>query len=96
MEHSVKHNYKEEIIVPLVALSKNFEFLTHKDEEKFIIFANGNRAKVIDWHTIHICDMEEHVQRLYNMDSWKFIKRWYDNGCYFYTAEFLHIKVQKV
>lgn len=93
-EHCVSHRYKEEILLPICAIRENIIFLTNEKEEKFIIFADGIKRKVLSYRTIHICEMEDYVKRLYDMNAWDFIKRWYDNGNKFYTSEFVHIKVE--
>lgn len=92
--HHVKHRWKDEIIVPLIALSDNINFLTLK-EEKTIITADGVQAKVNKWAEIHICALDDLTKRLYGMSAWDFMLRWYNNGDVFYTAYFVYIKSEK-
>jgi hypothetical protein len=92
--HHVKHRWKNEIIVPLIALSDNIDFLTLK-EDKTIITADGVQAKVNKWEEIHICALDDLTKRLYGMSAWDFMLRWYNNGDVFYTAYFVYIKSEK-
>lgn len=92
--HHVNHKYRETIIVPYIAIEGNISFSTNKGD-KYIRFADGITAKVIESYEKHICDLEEEVRSLYNIDCWSFIKRWYNANKSMSSMEFVVIKVKK-
>ena len=94
-EHAVKHNYRETIIVPVIALTNNLTFIMSKGD-KYITFMDGTRSKVVDWKEEHICELEDKIKELYNIDCWTFIKRWYNSSLKeMDNMHFLVIKVEK-
>lgn len=76
IKYFVKHNSKEKIIVPIVALSDNYDFFISK-EEKYIVFNDKVEGKVLNWETKHICELEEEIKELYKCDVWSYLKKWY-------------------
>lgn len=64
-EHHVRHRFANEIIIPLIALTNNITFIMSKGE-KYLIFADGIRAKVLSWEEKHICELDELIQKRYN------------------------------
>lgn len=94
--HHVKHRWREEMLIPLIALSSNIEFLTGNDTEREIISADNIIAKVVKWDEIHICALDEYTRRIYGMPAWDFMLRWYNNGDVFYAAYFVYIKSEKI
>ena len=75
-EHYVNHKFRNTIIIPFVCLHRNIDFVMSKGE-KYILTADGIRAKVVSWEEKHICELEDEIQRLYNIDCWNYIKRWH-------------------
>ncbi len=94
-DHHVNHRYANEIIVPLIALSNNTEFI-YKNNDLHIISQDNIKAKVVHWDEIHLCELEELTQRIYKMSAWDFALRWFNNGVKFYTAYFIYIKSEKI
>lgn len=97
IKYHIAHRFKDEIIIPFVALINNIDFCTIKDEEKICITADGVRCKAIDWKEQHICELEEDVRRIYGIqNTWEFLKRWYGLDKHMNSMYFLKIKLKKI
>lgn len=94
-QHLVKHKWREEIVVPYLAIQNNVTFMCDNGE-KHIITADQKKALVLDKKEYHMCEMEEIVKRLYGMDVWPFVMRWYNNGFNLLSPSFIYIKSQIV
>ena len=94
-EYCVNHRYKDVLIIPYAGIDKSLTFMLDKGE-KYILTADGIRAKVVSWEEKHICELEDEIQRLYNMDCWSYIKRWHKatKGC-MDSMHFLILKLKK-
>lgn len=75
--HELKHSFKEEVIVPMVALTNSYDFFIFASAEKILRLADGTECVVEQYEEKHICDLEDDIKRLYNVDAWSFIKRWH-------------------
>ena len=95
-EHYVNHKFREApIIVPYCSVTNNVDwFMSNGD--KYVTTADGVRCKVVSWEEKHICELEDEIQRLYNMDCWSYIKRWHKatKGC-MDSMHFLILKLKK-
>lgn len=91
--HLVRHKFKDEIIIPYVALRGNVDFF-HEDNSH-LLFIDGNKGKVLDYKEIHVCDAEDEIMRIYGMDAWSFIKRWYRADKGMDSMHFVYIQVEK-
>lgn len=94
-KHALRHKFKEEIIVPLVALSSNIDFILCKGE-KLIKTADGFMCRCVEKEEVHICDIEDDIRRIYNMSAWDFIRRWRKFDPYMDSMTFLRIKLEKL
>lgn len=92
--HHINHKFRETIIVPYVAIENNISYFTNKGD-KYIIFADGIKAKVIESYEKHICELETEIRNLYGIDTWTFIKRWYQSDKGMDSMHFVVIKVKK-
>lgn len=92
--YKIAHRFQEEIIVPLLALQNNWGFVTTQ-AERYLYFADRITAKVVSWEDKNIVDFEEDIKRLYNLDAWSFLKKWYRVYPQMTSLDFLHIKVGK-
>lgn len=92
--HHVTHKYRDEIVIPIIAIENNITFFTNKGE-RYIIFVDGVKAKVVDVQEKHICELEETIKRLYNCDCWTFVKKWYATYKNMESMVFVCIKVRK-
>lgn len=94
--HNVKHRYREEIIVPVAALSNNIDFIMDSEAEKRVLTADNVKCRVKKYKFIHVCELENEIKRLYNKGAWDFIKMWYKVVPNIYSMEFLVIKLEKI
>jgi hypothetical protein len=94
----VNHKYREEIVVPLVAISNNICFLLERDKERIVITADDVKCNVVDYKEVHIaCDeFESLIKRLYNLDAYTFIKKWYSKKREMDSMFFVYIKMKEV
>lgn len=92
--HKVKHRYKEEIIVPYIAVQNNIDFMLNKGE-RYLITADNVKAKVLEAKEVHMCELWEDIDRLYKLSVWDFIVRWYNSEKNMDSMHLLHIKLRK-
>lgn len=94
-EHNIRHRFKEEIIVPYVAITNNIDFLMCRGQKK-VHLTDGVTCIVTDWKEIHLFEMDDDVKRLYDMSAWDFAKRWYSYDKYMQSMTFVKIKLKKI
>ena len=94
-EHNVLHKFKETMIVPYYSVTNNCSLIMSKGDH-YVTTADGIHCKVVFWEEKHICELEDEIQRLYNMDCWSYIKRWHKatKGC-MDSMHFLILKLKK-
>lgn len=92
--HKVLHRYRDEIVVPYIALRNNIDFMLNKGE-RYLITSDNIKAKVVECKEVHICDLEDDIKRLYNILAWDFIKRWHGSDNRMDSMHFLKIKLKK-
>ena len=94
-EHHVLHKFKETMILPYYAVTNNCLLIMSKGDH-YVTTADGIHCKVVSWEEKHICELEDEIQRLYNMDCWSYIKRWHKatKGC-MDSMHFLILKLKK-
>ena len=94
-EHHVLHKFKETMIVPYYAVTNNVSIVMSNGDH-YVTTADGIHCKVVSWEEKHICELEDEIQRLYNMDCWSYIKRWHKatKGC-MDSMHFLILKLKK-
>lgn len=92
--YNIAHRFQEEVIVPLLAIRNNCSFVTTQGE-RYLLFADKITEKVISWEDKNIVLLEEDIKRLYNLDAWSFLKKWYRVYPQMTSLDFLHIKVGK-
>lgn len=94
MIYNIQHSFRYEIIIPVAALHNNIDFFMDNDE-KIVKTSDGFICSVLNWSYIHICDLEKDVKRLYNIDIWSFIQKWYSAIPYMESMYFLKIFLEK-
>ena len=57
----VAHRYKEYMILPLVAISDNFNFVMTCGK-RFVITQDGVKCEVIEYEEKHICQLEDDIR----------------------------------
>lgn len=93
--HSINHRFKEEVCVPFVGLTDNISFFMSKGD-KIVNCADGIQAKVVEWKDIHICELEDDVKRIYGIDIWSFVKRWWQTEKRMDSMTFIKMKLEKL
>jgi hypothetical protein len=93
--HEINHRYKDEVIVPLIGVTDNVSWIMSKGQ-KIITCADGTQAKVNEWETKHICILEDDIKRIYGIDTWSFIKRWYASEKRMDSMTFIKMKLEKI
>lgn len=92
--YNIAHRFQEEVIVPLLAIQNNCSFVMTQGE-RYLLFADKITAKVVSWEDKNIVEFEEDIKRLYSLDAWSFLKKWYGVYPQMTSLDFLHIKVGK-
>lgn len=94
MEYFIRHKFKEEIIVPYVAVYPNVGIT--KDLNATACFKCGTKAKIVSVNEIHICELESEIKAIYGLDAWSYIKKWYNFDKSMQSMYFLKIKSKKI
>lgn len=71
----INHSYKPEIIVPIVAIEHNIDFICSKGSRD-VVTADGVQCIANEVLFQNICDLEDKVLSLYRISAWDFLKRW--------------------
>lgn len=95
IKYAIQHSYKSEVIIPIAALYHNLEFLCNKEEEKIVKTSDGFTCKVKRYDLIHICKLEQDIKRLYNMNTWDYIMRWYSVMPFIDSMYFIKMDLEK-
>lgn len=90
----INHSFKEEIIVPLVAVSNNVSFVTNK-EQRYVVLGDGCLCSVNACEEHHICALEQDIRKLYGVTAWDFMRKWYRTYPDMSSMFFLKIKLEK-
>lgn len=95
MIYRVLHTYKDEIFVPLLAISSNVDFLFDK-KKRLLVTSDNIQAEVKYWESVHILSDEakELVKRLYNIDVYSFMRKWY-TSLDITSMEFIYARLKK-
>ena len=94
-EHHVLHKFKETMIVPYYAVTNNVSLVMSKGDH-YVTTADGIHCKIVSWEEKHICELEDEIQRLYNMSCCDYLMRWFKatKGC-MDSMHFLILKLKK-
>ena len=94
-EHNVLHKFKETMIVPYCAVTSNVSLVMSKGDH-YVTTADGIHCKVMSWEEKHICELEDKIRELYNINTWDYVKKWFKatKGC-MDSMHFLILKLKK-
>lgn len=90
----INHRYKDEMIIPYGAMLGALSFLKHEGKKR-IITSDDVKCNVVECREVHLCETEDKVKELYNMDCWSFIKRWYSTINKIDSLFCVYLKVEK-
>lgn len=97
VKYHIAHRFKDEIIIPFVALTKNIDFCLSKDEEKICRTADNVLCEAVYWEERHMCELADDVKRIYGITNmWDFIMKWYGLDKHMDSMYFLKIKLKKI
>lgn len=91
----VAHRYKEYMILPLVAISDNFNFVMTCGK-RFVITQDRVQCEVIEYEEKHICQLEDDIRALYGVDAWTFTQKWYNFNNTMDSMTFIKLKLKKL
>lgn len=98
MTYPILHNFKEEVFLPICAISDNIDFMLDKDEKR-VITNDKVTCEVICVDYVHILSEEAKVliNRIYGMDDvYAFMKNWYNTLKYIQSMDFVHLRLKKI
>lgn len=75
--------YRDEIVVPLVCISPNWDFMCLTDKDKIglpALMKDGVVAKITFFEMKTIFEFETLIKELYKVDAYEWLKKWY-NAC---------------
>lgn len=93
--HYVAHKFREDIIIPYIALTENIDFLLC-DGKKTIQTKDGVRCECVSYEHKHIFEMEEDIKTLYGIETYDFLKRWYNFDHEMQSLYFIKMKLKKM
>lgn len=93
--YQLKHRYREEVVVPYVAIRDNCQFFMD-NEDKYVITADNVRCLVVDVEYKHVFELEKEIQDNYKLDVLSFLKRWYDMDKNMQSMEMIILKLKKI
>lgn len=92
--YKINHRFRDEIIVPITAISNNISFLMDKNK-RYVELADGSKCEIISFFMKNICDLEEKILSLYRIPAWDFLKKWVSIYPTMTSIEFVVIKLKK-
>lgn len=94
--HRILHSFKQEIIVPIAAITNNVDFVINDKSCVRMVKTSDNVECVVErFEEVHMCLLEQDIKRLYGMEPWPYIMRWYKVAPNMTTMDFFKIKLKK-
>lgn len=93
--HHVKHKFRDEIILPLAAISNNVDFLIFDKAKKHVRTSDDVECVVEWWSEEHICDIEADIKSIYGLDAWTYLKTWHKHEPCMTSMHFIKMKIKK-
>lgn len=91
----VNHSFREEIIVPVCAITSNIDFIMSK-EPRYVQTKDGVKCIVEEMSLQNICELEKKVLSLYRITAWDFLNTWYKvYSSHLSCIEFVTLKLKK-
>lgn len=96
-KYYIAHRFKDEIVIPFVALTRNIDFCLNNEEKKICLTADNVKCEAIEFKEVHICELKDDIKRLYGISNiGDFIERWYGLDKHMDSMYFLKIKLKKI
>lgn len=74
--YKVNHRYREKIIVPIIAITHNVNFIMDSGDI-YVITADEVKCKVTNRCIRNIFELEKDIKSIYDIPAWDFLKKWY-------------------
>lgn len=96
MIYKLQHTFKPVVLVPLLAIYPNHEFIFDKDKHRFVKTSDGVIAQIKSEERIHFLSprMQEIVSEVYKTDVLSFGRKWYQ-AMDINTMGFLYLTLEK-
>lgn len=92
--YKVNHRYKDKMILPLIAVSNNIDFIT-TDNERYVVTADSVKCKVSFCCVRTLFQVEKDIEKIYGISAWEFLKRWYGVYDYLSSLNFFVLELKK-
>lgn len=93
--HHIKHKFREVVILPIAAVSNNIDFLIFDKAKKHVKTSDDVECDVVSWSEEHICDIEDEIKKIYELDAWSFIKTWHKHEPCMTSMHFIKMELRK-
>lgn len=95
MIYKIQHTFKPKIVIPMLALYPNSEWLFDR-KKKMVVTSDNIMAKVVEEDRLHFLseDMANAVKAIYNTDVLTFGRKWFQSMG-ISTMEFLYLRLEK-
>lgn len=94
--HALRHSYKPQVLVPIVAITHNIDFIFNRCGTRYVTTADNIKCIVESSEEKHICECEDLIRQLYNCDPWAYLKRWHKAIPNMQSMEFMLISLKKI
>lgn len=95
MIFKIQHEFSTEIFVPWCAISDNVDFIMAKERQ--VETADGVIADIVEIKYLHALSQEsaEIVKRIYRMQIFSYLEKWYLRNKMMSSLQFVYLKVRK-
>ena len=95
MIYKIQHTFKPIVIIPMLAVYPNHEWIFDKNK-KMVISSDNVMATVIEERKLHFLskEMGELVKDVYKTDVLTFGQKWFQ-GMMISTMEFIYLRLEK-
>lgn len=94
--HRINHSFRQEILVPVAAISNNIDFLVNDKNATRMVKTSDNVECVVEsFEEAHICTLENEIKELYGMEPWPYVMRWYKVAPMMHSMDFVRVKLKK-
>lgn len=96
MIYKLQHTFKPVVLVPMLAIYPNHEFIFDKDKHRFVKTSDGVIAQIKSEERIHFLSprMQEIVSEVYKTDVLSFGRKWYQ-AMDITTMGFVYLELRK-
>ena len=95
MIYKIQHTFKPNVVVPMLAIYPNHEWVLDK-KKKMVVTSDNIMAKVVEETKLHFLseEMGKVIREIYNTDVLTFGRKWWQSMS-ISTMEFLYLRLEK-